>query len=74
MRKPWGREADQLVIEPDVTDEVLLSPGMGFETFHYFNGDERIARAANYPKCSIAYFRFSWDKLEPQEWRSSDRL
>jgi hypothetical protein len=57
------------VIEPEVRDEILVNPGMGFETFHCFNGDQRIARAENYPKCSIAYFRFYWDKLEPEEGR-----
>jgi hypothetical protein len=63
----WGRQAGGQVIEPEQTDEVLVNPGMGFETFHSFNADGRIKRAAHYPKCSVAYFRFYWDKLEPQE-------
>ncbi|MEA3225772.1 MAG: beta-galactosidase, partial [Planctomycetota bacterium] len=55
------------VIEPEPIDEVLTNPGMGFETFNSFNGDERNVLAENYPKCSIAYFRFDWDTLEPDE-------
>jgi hypothetical protein len=66
-RTGWARQEDQQIIEPQATDEILANPGMGFETFHGFNGDDRIKRADHYPNCSIAYFRFYWDKLEPQE-------
>ncbi len=55
------------LIKPQTTDAILVNPGMGFETFHCFNGDERLAGARNYPECSIAYFRFYWDRLEPEE-------
>jgi hypothetical protein len=37
---------------------------MGWTTFYSFNGDEI---NENYPECSIAYFRFYWDQLEPRE-------
>jgi len=40
---------------------------MGFEIFHSFNSDERNTRLEYYSKCSIAYFRFYWDTLEPEE-------
>ena len=63
----WARASGNQVIEPEPTDDILINPGMGFETFHCFNGDERDRRAENYPESSIAYFRFYWDKLEPQE-------
>jgi hypothetical protein len=70
QRNPaWARQADNYIVEPEATDEVLANPGMGFETFHSFNGDQRNILAENYPECSIAYFRFYWDKLEPQEGR-----
>jgi Domain of unknown function (DUF4832)/Beta-galactosidase len=55
------------VVEPEPTDEVLVNPGMGFETFNSFNGDERNRRAENYPQCSIAYFRLYWSRIEPRE-------
>ena len=70
MRNPaWARQADNYIFEPEATDEVLVNPGMGFETFNSFNGDERNILAENYPECSIAYFRFYWSKLEPEEGR-----
>ena len=75
MRNPaWARQAGNYIVEPEVTDEVLINPGMGFETFHSFNGDQRNISAENYPECSIAYFRFYWDKLEPQEGRYNFEL
>jgi len=51
-------------VEPVETDDVLVNPGMGFTTFHSFNGDER---NRNYPESSIAYFRWYWDELERAE-------
>lgn len=75
MRNPaWARQAGNYIVEPEATDEVLVNPGMGFETFHSFNGDERNRWAENYPECSIAYFRFYWSKLEPQEGRYNFEL
>lgn len=65
----WAGQGGIHVIAPEPTDEVLVNPGMGFETFNSFNGDERNRLAENYPQCSIAYFRFDWDTLEPQEGR-----
>ncbi len=62
-----ARQADDYIVEPKATDEVLINPGMGFETFNSFNEDERNKRAENYPECSIAYFRYYWSKLEPRE-------
>lgn len=58
---------ETVVFEPETIDGVITNPGMGFETFHCFNGDERARRAENHPDCSIAYFRFYWDKVEPAE-------
>jgi hypothetical protein len=75
MTSPWplnparARQADKNIIEPDSTDEVLVNPGMGFETFHSFNEDHINKSTDNYPECSIAYFRFYWSKLEPREGR-----
>ena len=62
-----GHRTGKVIIEPEITDEVLINPGIGFETFNCFNEDERNRRAENYPECSIAYFRFYWSKLEPRE-------
>jgi hypothetical protein len=69
-----ARQAGYYIVEPEETDQVLVNPGMGFETFHSFNGDQQNTLAENYPECSIAYFRFYWDKLEPQEGRYNFEL
>lgn len=53
-----------VVVRPDEIDSVLVNPGMGFTTFYSFNGDER---NENHPECSIAYFRWYWDTLEPED-------
>lgn len=61
-------------IEPQPIDDILINPGMGLETFHCFNHEVPKAlektgtrRVANYPQCSIAYFRLNWKELEPNE-------
>ena len=54
----------ETTVEPREIDDLLVNPGLGFETFHCFNGDREVR---NYPACSIAYFRFYWDQLEPEE-------
>jgi hypothetical protein len=69
QNQTWADQEEIYVIAPQVSDEVLLNPGMGFETFNSFNEDERNHLAENYPECSIAYYRFDWDTLEPQEGR-----
>ena len=74
QNQTWADQAGIYIIAPEPTDEVLLNPGMGFETFNSFNEDERNRLAENYPECSIAYFRFYWDKLEPQEGRYNFEL
>jgi len=66
--------SDGLAFEPKAIDGPIVNPGIGFETFHCFNEDDRIARASNYPECSIAYFRFYWDLLEPTEGKYSFNL
>jgi len=75
MQNPaWARQTGSNIIELEITDDVLINPGMGFETFHSFNGDDRNRWAENYPECSIAYFRFYWSKLEPQEGKYNFEL
>jgi hypothetical protein len=56
--------ADTVVVKPQEIDDVLVNPGMGWTTFHSFQGDPQ---NANYPASSIAYFRWYWDQLEPEQ-------
>jgi len=64
-----------ITVKPRETSDNLLNPGMGWTTFHSFNGDEINQR---HPQASIAYFRFYWDELEPREgeyqWDLIDEL
>jgi Domain of unknown function (DUF4832)/Beta-galactosidase len=58
-----GQAANMAAFRPTPSDEVLVNPGMGWETFHSFEGDPK---NANYPHSSIAYFRYYWKELEPK--------
>jgi len=64
-----------ITLRPREISDVLINPGMGWTTFYSFNGDEI---NKDYPKASIAYFRFYWDQLEPEEgkyrWEIIDEL
>jgi len=51
-----------VLVTPIELDEVLVNPGMGFTTQSSLNGD-----VPGYPQCSLAYYRWYWDELEPQE-------
>ncbi|MFW6277070.1 MAG: DUF4832 domain-containing protein [Prolixibacteraceae bacterium] len=75
-QKTFGFAAgrDVITYTPPATDSVLVNPGMGFETFHSFNGDERDAPLENYPECSISYHRYYWDIMEPEEGKYNFEL
>jgi len=49
---------------PEEIDDVLTNPGMGFTTFHKIDGEMPYDQ---YPKSSIAYFRWYWRELEPEQ-------
>ncbi|MFZ0390943.1 MAG: DUF4832 domain-containing protein [Calditrichia bacterium] len=53
-----------VLVSPQETDEVLVNPGMGFTTHNQFNGE-----VPGYPESSVAYFRWYWEELEPEEGR-----
>ncbi|MGC9316594.1 MAG: DUF4832 domain-containing protein [Armatimonadota bacterium] len=62
-----GAEAQAtVVVEPQEIDDILVNPGRGWTTFHRFNEDHS---PDEYPPSSIAYFRWYWDVLEPEEGR-----
>ncbi len=62
-----------VLVSPQETDEVLTNPGMGFTTAGKFDGE-----VPGYPKSTIAYFRWYWEDLEPQEgvfnWKMVDSV
>lgn len=66
------------VFTPKQTDELLVNPCMGYETYFCFNNDQFVAIDKSkrptkehgpykYPPSSVAMFRFYWADLEPEE-------
>jgi hypothetical protein len=49
-------------VEPQVSDELLANPGMGWQTFHRFADND--PNLAGLPSAS-ACFRFYWREIEP---------
>ena len=50
------------VVAPTESDALLVNPGMGFTTHSSLDGE-----VPGYPKSTIAYYRWYWDELEPEE-------
>jgi hypothetical protein len=61
------------IVSPLESDEILVNPGMGFTTHSSLDGD-----VPGYPESSIAYYRWYWDVLEPEEgkfnWKMVDSV
>ena len=53
-----------VIVTPIESDEVLVNPGMGFTTQSSVDG-----AVSGYPTSTIAYYRWYWDELEPEEGR-----
>ncbi len=48
-------------VRPERIDDVLYNPGKGITTANSFDGD-----VEGYPKSRIAYWRFYWSEIEPE--------
>jgi len=48
-------------VRPERIDDVLYNPGKGITTANSFDGDVQ-----GYPKSRIAYWRFYWTEIEPE--------
>ena len=55
-----------VTVHPQEIDEILLNPGMGFADFHFGQFGHPMTRE-EYPRSTVAYFRWSWAELEPVE-------
>ncbi len=58
----FAGEANRVTVRPREIDDVLPNPGIGFTTMSCFDGD-----VPGYPQSTIAYFRWYWDAIEPQQ-------
>ncbi len=57
-----------VTVHPKESDQILYNPGMGLADFHFgFGHPPRIPE--EYPRSTVAYFRWSWAELEPEEGR-----
>lgn len=54
-----------VTVRPIETSDILYNPGMGFADFHFGWGHPPPSN--EYPPQTIAYFRWTWDELEPSE-------
>ena len=66
--------AEDVVVKPQNTDEILVNPDMGLVMFHYSNRqwaygqlEERGDTLDWFPGVSTVYFRLPWCILEPKE-------
>jgi hypothetical protein len=59
-------EPGSTIVRPAVIDSVLLNPGMGFETFNRTN-DAPADSEGWHPQTTLAYYRWYWAEIEPQE-------
>jgi Domain of unknown function (DUF4832) len=55
-----------VTIHPQEIDEILYNPGMGFADFHFGQFGRPMSRE-EYPRSTVAYFRWSWADLETAE-------
>lgn len=58
-----------VTVRPAENGDVLYNPGMGFADFHFGAGWEKPPSPEEYPPTTVAYFRWTWDELEPSEGR-----
>jgi hypothetical protein len=55
----------KVTVRPIEIRDVLYNPGMGFADFHFGSGNP--PAPGDYPPQTVAYFRWTWDELEPSE-------
>jgi len=54
----------QVVVTPEETDEILVNPGMGWETFHHTAKQDK--NLPSWIPSTVHYARWGWRELEPQ--------
>lgn len=72
MEKPVFKTSPTVTVRPVEIDKVLYNPGMGFADFHFGSGNP--LPPDEYPPQTVAYFRWTWDELEPSEGKYNFNL
>lgn len=63
---PLPKSDQTVTVAPQEIDDLLYNPGMGIADFHF--GFEQPPKVPDeYPRSTVAYFRWSWADLEPVE-------
>jgi hypothetical protein len=67
---PDRAASETVTVRPAEIDDILYNPGMGIADFHFGEGWKRpYPRPEEYPRSTVAYFRWTWAQLEPSEGR-----
>jgi hypothetical protein len=61
---------DWVRVVPKETDEILANPGIGWETFHRTNKQDR--SLPSWIPSTVHYIRWGWGELEPQPGKIND--
>jgi len=56
--------AEEVVVTPEETDEILANPGIGWETFHHTSKQDR--NLPSWIPSTVHYARWGWGELEPE--------
>lgn len=68
--KPVIAPPATVTVRPIEISDVLYNPGMGIADFHFGAGwGKPPPPPGEYPPQTVAYFRWTWDQLEPSEGR-----
>ena len=62
---PLDTNPTTVTVRPVETSDIFYNPGMGFADFHFGWGHP--PPSSEYPPQTVAYFRWTWDELEPSE-------
>ncbi len=60
-------EANRVTVVPEQSDEILANPGMGWQTFH--RTDDQDKNLPPWIPSTVQYARWGWGQLEPQQGR-----
>lgn len=70
--EPPRQSDDVVTVTPELTDEILANPGVGWETFHRSSRHDR--SLPDWIPSTVSYFRWGWRELEPRPRETNEKL
>lgn len=67
-----GASAQQVVVTPQETDELLANPGIGWETFHHAAKQDK--SLPSWIPSTLQYIRWGWKEVEPEPGKLNTEL